>query len=82
MHSIHPIENKEHITDSIKFHLDLIGYSIVDQVSLRYLQPLQTSSFKFIQCIKPSMTGYNDIKNCLFDIFNISKEENRHFELL
>lgn len=28
------------------------------------------------------MTGYNDIKNCLFDIFNISKEENRHFELL
>lgn len=44
MHSIHPIENKEHITDSIKFHLDLIGYSIVDQVSLRYLQPLQTSS--------------------------------------
>lgn len=82
MHSIHPIENKEHITDSIKFHLDLIGYSIVDQVSLRYLQPLQTSSFKFIQCIKPSMTGYNDIKNCLFDIFNISKEENRHFVLL
>ena len=50
MHSIHPIENKEHITDSIKFHLDLIGYY--------------------------------DIKNCLFDIFNISKEENRHFELL
>lgn len=82
MHSIHPIENQNHITDTFQFHLDMIGHSIVDQVSLRYLQPLQTSSFKFITCIKPDMEGYDEIKTCLFSIFDLSRNEGRHFELL
>ena len=82
MHSIHPIENQNHITDTFQFHLDMIGHSIIDQVSLRYLQPLQTSSFKFIPCIKPDMEGYDEIKTCLFSIFDLSRNEGRHFELL
>ena len=82
MHSIHPIENQNHITDTFQFHLDMIGHSIIDQVSLRYLQPLQTSSFKFIPCIKPDMEGYDEIKICLFIIFDLSRNEGRHFELL
>ena len=35
MYSIHPLENQKHVTDTFRFHLDMIGYSIVDQVSLR-----------------------------------------------
>lgn len=82
MHSIHPLENQKHVTDTFRFHLDMIGYSIVDQVSLRYLQPLQTSLYKFVPRIQPGMEGYEEIKECLFMIFELSKNEGRHFELL
>ena len=82
MHSIHPLENQKHVTDTFRFHLDMIGYSIVDQVSLRYLQPLQTSLYKFVPRIQPGMEGYEEIKECLFTIFELSKNEGRHFELL
>lgn len=82
MHSIHPLENHNHKTDTFSFHLDMIGYSIIDQVSLRYLQPLQTSSFKFVPRISPDMEGYDEIKDCLFSIFQLSRDEGRHFEIL
>ncbi|EFR45375.1 helix-turn-helix domain-containing protein [Streptococcus pseudoporcinus] len=82
MHSIHPIAQHPHVTDTFQFHLDMIGSSIVDQVSLHYLQPLQNSSYKFVHCIKPHMAGYDQIKTCLLSIFAISREEDRHFELL
>ncbi|MGT2932625.1 AraC family transcriptional regulator [Streptococcus catagoni] len=82
MHSIHPIDNKKHVTDTFQFHLDMVGSSIVDQVSLHYLQPLQNSVFKFVHCIKPTMPGYDEIKDCLFTIFTLAKEEDRHFEIL
>ncbi len=82
MHSIHPIGNKSHITDTFRFHLDMIGCSTIDQVSLHYLQPLQSSSYKFIPRIQPNMEGYEEIKGCIFAIFDLSKNEGRHFELL
>ncbi|MFC3931571.1 helix-turn-helix domain-containing protein [Streptococcus dentapri] len=82
MHSIHPIGKQEQISDTFQFHLEMVGYSILDQVSLRYLQPLQNSIFKFITVIKPDMEGYQEIKTCLIQIFDLVKKEDRHFELL
>ena len=37
MHSIHPIKNKMQKAQTLLFHLDLVGYSLLDQISLRYL---------------------------------------------
>ncbi|MGT2935664.1 helix-turn-helix domain-containing protein [Streptococcus castoreus] len=82
MHSIHPIDQQQHIMDTFQFHLDMIGSSVVDQVSLHYLQPLQNSVYKFVYRIKPDMSGYSEIKECLFNIFKLAKEEGRHFEIL
>lgn len=82
MHSIHPIGSQEHHMETFQFHLDMIGASIIDQVSLRYLQPLQNSYYKFIYRITSDMEGYDEIKKCLFQIFDLSKKEGRHFELL
>ncbi len=82
MHSIHPLENQNHVTDTFSFHLEMIGNSIIDQVSLNYLQPLQASNYKFVTRIQPAMDGYEEIKECLFSIFELSKNEGRYFELL
>jgi len=82
MHSIHPINKEKHVMDTFQFHLDMIGLSNVDQVSLHYLQPLQNSVYKFVHCIKPNMPGYTEIKKTLFEIFQLAKVESRHFEIL
>lgn len=82
MHSIHPLEKVEHHFETFRFHLDLIGYSTIDQVSLRYLQPLQNSQYKFPPRLQSHMAGYEEIKECLFNIFQLAKKEGRHFELL
>lgn len=82
MHSIHPKGRERQVSDTLQFHLDLIGHSYLDTVSLRYLQPLQNSTYKFIPIIKPDMMGYAEIKDCLFEIFKLIKEKGRHFELL
>ena len=57
LHSIHPIDNQSHHTDTLHFHLDMLGQSLVDLLSLRYLQPLQNSNFKFKQCIRRGLYG-------------------------
>ncbi|MCE2076615.1 hypothetical protein GPU51_04485 [Streptococcus thermophilus] len=51
LHSVHPIANQSyhtanqsHHTDTLHFHLDMLGQSLVDPLSLRYLQPLQNSN--------------------------------------
>ena len=57
LHSVHPIANQSHHTNTLHFHLDMLGQSLVDPLSLRYLQPLQNSNFKFKQCLKPTDEG-------------------------
>ena len=82
LHSIHPIDNQSHHTDTLHFHLDMLGQSLVDLLSLRYLQPLQNSNFKFKQCLRPSDEGYTEIKALLFEIFKMIRQKDRHYELL
>ena len=65
MHSIHPLENQTHVMDTFHFHLDMIGHSTVDHVSISYLQPLQSSLYQFVPRIQPGMGGYDEIKRCL-----------------
>ena len=60
----------------------MLGQSLVDPLSLRYLQPLQNSNFKFKQCLRPSDEGYREIKALLFEIFKMIRQKDRHYELL
>lgn len=82
LHSIHPIGDLPHETDSLQFHLDTLGAGLVDRVSLHYLQPLQQDKFQFVPRIQPGDPGYESIKDCLFAIFDTIRQEDRHFELL
>ncbi|MGT2710787.1 AraC family transcriptional regulator [Streptococcus oriscaviae] len=81
MHSIHPIENEEHVTDTFVWHLDLLGASILDQTSMLYLQPLQNDGFKFVPRIQPHQEGYAPVKECLFRIFSLVQAPEPYYEL-
>lgn len=82
MHSIHPIGQNKHKTATLLCHLDMLGYSLLDQTSLLYLQPLQNDVVKFVHRIQPADRGYPEIRECLFTILAIDQEKDRYFELL
>lgn len=82
MHSIHPIQDLEHVTDSLVYHLDFLGTSNLDQTSILYLQPLQHDILKTVPRIQPHQEGYSAIKEVLFTIFDIIKRQEPYYELL
>lgn len=82
MHSIHPIQDLEHVTDSLVYHLDFLGTSNLDQTSILYLQPLQHDILKTVLRIQPHQEGYSAIKEVLFTIFDIIKRQEPYYELL
>lgn len=82
LHSIHPIDNLNHHTKNLHFHLDMLGQSQVDPISLRYLQPLQNANYKFVPRLQEGDEGYREIKNALFEIFDVIALQGRHYEVL
>ena len=76
LNSVHPIANQSHHTNTLHFHLDMLGQFLVDPLSLRSVQPLQNSNFKFKQCLKPTDEGVIlEIKGTLFAIFKIIRQK-------
>ena len=82
MHSIHPIKDLEHVTDSLVCHLDMLGTPNLDQTSLLYLQPLQNDTLKTHPRVQPHQKGYEKIKETLFAIFELTREQPPYYELL
>lgn len=82
MHSIHPIDDLEHVTDSLVYHLDMLGASNLDQTSMLYLQPLQNDILKTVPRIQPHEKGYEEIKTAIFAIFDTIRKQESYYELL
>lgn len=81
-HSIHPIKERGHETDTFLFHLDMIGASQLDHTTISYLQPLQTDTFKCQTRIQQHQPGYDEIRYCLIAIFEVINHQPKHFELV
>ncbi len=82
MHSIQAAAQQELISDTFSIHLDNLGRSIIDKYSQRYLQPLHNAHFKIIPRIQPGMSGYQIIKDCLFEIFELVRVQSLYFDML
>lgn len=82
MHSIHPIADKEQVTDTFSIHLDNLGRSTIDSYSQRYLQPIHNGHFQLTNRIQVDMPGYDKIKTCLFEIFDLVKEEKLYYDMM
>ena len=80
LHSIHPIDDERHYMDALNFHLDLMGYSAMDQASIDYLQPLYNGQLDFTHVIKPADKGYDQIRACLLQAMEIGYERKPYFE--
>lgn len=82
LHSIHPIAQQEHLTDTLLFHLDLIGANQLDQPGLNYLQPLQNATYKISSRIQPHHSGYSQIRQILENLLTLGRETPSYYELI
>ena len=80
LHSIHPINDERHYMDAINFHLDLMGYSAMDQASINYLQPLYNGQLDLTHVIKPNETAYAEIRQCLLAAMETGYFRKSHYE--
>ncbi|MBM7636449.1 AraC family transcriptional regulator [Streptococcus saliviloxodontae] len=82
MHSIHPIDQEEHLSQTFKIHLDNLGRSTIEQFSQRYLQPLHNGHFELMPRIQPHMAGYEDIKTLVQVIFKLCHDQPLYYDIL
>lgn len=82
VHSIHRYKQHNCVMTTFSFHSGIVGCFPINFINLKHLQPFQTNFYTFTPRITSSMEGYDDIKECLFAIFKISKHQEEHFEWL
>lgn len=82
LHSVYPIDGFTQISDTLVFHLDLLGYSIMDQCTLTYLRPLFNGSLRLLSHMNENHPSYPEMSACINEIFICIKNKDTYFELL
>lgn len=81
LHSIVPINGEVQVSDTIVFHLSLIGLSTPDQCTIRYLQPIFSGEYGVINHISRDHPGYAVIRKCFDDICELINQKPPYYEL-
>lgn len=82
LHSIYPVPGTTHISDTLVFHLDLLGYSIMDQCTITYLRPLFNGSLNLLSHMNKEHPAYKELLPCVKDILTCVTTKDFYFELL
>ena len=61
LHSASVGKGEDMISESLVFHLDLMGYQIPDACTMKYISPLQKGKYRFIPVIRAGQPGHGEI---------------------
>lgn len=64
-HSAHAFAGTGMISDSLVFHLDLLGGQVPDACTIRYIAPIQTGKKRFVPVVHPGQPGHEQLLACL-----------------
>lgn len=81
LHSVQPLPGIIHISDTLVFHLDMLGYSLMDQYSLAYLHPIYNGSLRPLSHISLGQPFYGEFSECINQIFRCVKNKDNYFEM-
>ncbi len=81
LHSIVPISGETQISDTIVFHLNLLGLANPDCCTIQYLQPLFSGEYGLVNHISRDFPGYNDIRKCFDELYELIKSKPMYYEL-
>ncbi len=82
LHSVHPLPGITHISDTLVFHLDMLGYSLMDQYSLTYLHPIYNGFLRPFSHMNQNHPFYPEFSECINQIFLCVKNKNNYFEMV
>lgn len=82
LHSIHPQNGIPMISDTLVFHLDLIGYSIMDQCTISYLRPFYNGTLNLAPCMERQHPLYDALYKCVDIALECVRERPQYHELL
>lgn len=82
LHSIFPGNGKTMISDTLVFHLDMIGYSIMDQCTITYLNPLYNGTLKLTPRIDHNSPAYAELFERVNAAFHYVRERPCYYEFL
>lgn len=82
LHSAYPIPGETLVSDTIVFHLDLLGYPVKDQCTISYLHPLYNGTLRFLSCIDKQNPAYAELLPCVREAFHSITRQEPYFELL
>ncbi|WP_312444822.1 AraC family transcriptional regulator [Lacrimispora sp.] len=81
LHSVQPLPGITHISDTLVFHLDMLGYSLMDQYSLTYLHPIYNGFLRPISHMSQNHPLYPEFSECAEQIFLCVKNKDIYFEM-
>jgi len=81
LHSVNKIPGYTMTSDTLVFHLDLLGYSMMDQCTLSYLYPIFNNSFRLLSHMEHTHPAYTGLSICLNEIFDCIIKKETYFEL-
>lgn len=82
LHSIYLDTGKPMVSDTLVFHLDLLGYSIMDQCTISYLRPFYNGSLKLCPRIESAHPAYQQLFHCVDSALCCVVEQPQYYELL
>lgn len=82
IHSIYPKSRQPMVSDTLVFHLDMIGYSIMDQCSISYLRPFSNGALKLSPHMEPTHPLYPELYDALDSALCCVEKRPPYHELL
>ena len=81
LHSAHALKEEEMISESLVFHLDMLGYQTPDACTIKYISPLLKGKYRFIPVIRAGAPGHEELLQCFREMLT-GVEDKNHSPLL
>jgi AraC-like DNA-binding protein len=75
LHAAHQLPERQAVTDSAVFHLNLAGLSTPDLCTTQFIRPLQNGEYAVQPVVRPGDPHYEELRDCLLRLWDCQKAE-------
>ena len=76
LHSAHALKKEEMISESLVFHLDMLGYQTPDACTIKYISPLLKGKYRFVPIIRAGCPGHGELLQCFREMLTCVEDKN------
>ena len=68
LHAAHAVPGKRMVSESLVFHLDMLGHQTPDACTIRCISPLQNGKYRFVPVVHSGQPGYGELIACMEEL--------------